>query len=719
MKYFVNIILILISYTVFGQQNSFQIISFDASENELVVQIDISTNDISSKFNCKLEIKNIAGQTLCKEYIAVSNDSQISNGQNKITCNLRKEGIVIDDSIYINLAFSEYIPFKQSTILTSSLLYPGYGSFKQNSHKINVLIGTIGYASIATGSVFNIMAYNTYNNDYLNANINEERNLYFDKSKNQQKLSYTFFSAALGIWLVDIIRTQISSKQIKNAAPIINDVYYYSPSDKIIQISSPPKYINTKNHFERTSDIALQAYKNKKLYEAKEAYSELHKLKPNDASFIEILQIIDDEISILENNTKKVNQLVAQGDSYLSNNRFTEALDRYHEALEILPTDTSIKSKISATTNLFNQNKYDKLIDEGEIEFGKKNYLIAKEKYSEALALKIGDEHCTEMIKQIDSLLSEQENNRNYQAFLSSADSAYQLKNYSLAKSFYLNAYKIDPDKSDLSSKISDLNNLIYEEEKDKRNKEYIGFIIEADLAFELSEHEKALGFYNKASFVKPDEEYPKSRIKQIEQLKYGLSGSVGSNTDLPLLFAKCKKSIFMIIISGKSSSSQGSGFVISEDGIAISNYHVFEMYKKGNEKLLFDDDREFEIDSIIEADKEYDYIIFKIKSPKNYVFDYVKYSEQVLNIGENVFAIGNPLGLEKTLSKGIISGYRGDDNELIQTDTDVTHGSSGGPLFNMRGEVLGITSMVLKSGGANLNFAISIELLDLERFLD
>ncbi|MBT6836728.1 MAG: trypsin-like serine protease, partial [Bacteroidetes bacterium] len=122
---------------------------------------------------------------------------------------------------------------------------------------------------------------------------------------------------------------------------------------------------------------------------------------------------------------------------------------------------------------------------------------------------------------------------------------------------------------------------------------------------------------------------------------------------------------------------------------------------------------------SIIEADKEYDYIIFKIKSPKNYVFDYVKYSEQVLNIGENVFAIGNPLGLEKTLSKGIISGYRGDDNELIQTDTDVTHGSSGGPLFNMRGEVLGITSMVLKSGGANLNFAISIELLDLERFLD
>ncbi|MBT7040932.1 MAG: trypsin-like serine protease, partial [Bacteroidetes bacterium] len=88
-------------------------------------------------------------------------------------------------------------------------------------------------------------------------------------------------------------------------------------------------------------------------------------------------------------------------------------------------------------------------------------------------------------------------------------------------------------------------------------------------------------------------------------------------------------------------------------------------------------------------------------------------------NIGENVFAIGNPLGLEKTLSKGIISGYRGDDNELIQTDTDVTHGSSGGPLFNMRGEVLGITSMVLKSGGANLNFAISIELLDLERFLD
>ena len=123
MKYFVNIILILISYTVFGQQNSFQIISFDASENELVVQIDISTNDISSKFSCKLEIKNIAGQTLCKEYIAVSNDSQISNGQNKITCNLRKEGIVIDDSIYISILLSPNIFLSNNQLFLHHLYY--------------------------------------------------------------------------------------------------------------------------------------------------------------------------------------------------------------------------------------------------------------------------------------------------------------------------------------------------------------------------------------------------------------------------------------------------------------------------------------------------------------------------------------------------------------------------------------------------------------------
>ena len=90
------------------------------------------------------------------------------------------------------------------------------------------------------------------------------------------------------------------------------------------------------------------------------------------------------------------------------------------------------------------------------------------------------------------------------------------------------------------------------------------------------------------------------------------------------------------------------------------------------------------------------------------------KISKVVPEIGEDVFSIGNPRGLESTLSKGIVSAIRA-NNSLIQMTTEITHGSSGGPLLNMKGEVVGITSAGL--GEANLNFAVNINALQLHRF--
>lgn len=78
------------------------------------------------------------------------------------------------------------------------------------------------------------------------------------------------------------------------------------------------------------------------------------------------------------------------------------------------------------------------------------------------------------------------------------------------------------------------------------------------------------------------------------------------------------------------------------------------------------------------------------------------------------MFAIGNPKGLESTLSTGIVSSIRSSDH-LIQTTAEITHGSSGGPLFNMKGEVIGITSAGL--GEANLNFAVDIRSLNLSGY--
>ena len=83
-----------------------------------------------------------------------------------------------------------------------------------------------------------------------------------------------------------------------------------------------------------------------------------------------------------------------------------------------------------------------------------------------------------------------------------------------------------------------------------------------------------------------------------------------------------------------------------------------------------------------------------------------MKLAKILPKIGEGVFAIGNPEGLEQTLSNGIISSYR-EDKTYIQTNTAITHGSSGGPLFNMKGEVIGIISLGKQEG--SLFFALSI----------
>jgi serine protease Do len=188
-------------------------------------------------------------------------------------------------------------------------------------------------------------------------------------------------------------------------------------------------------------------------------------------------------------------------------------------------------------------------------------------------------------------------------------------------------------------------------------------------------------------------------------------SSSEGSNKTLSELYKICKKSVFLIYNQDEENISQGTGFLVSSDGIAISNYHVFEGNLMGKEVLIMDDKRRFKIDYVIEKNKNLDYIIFKIKSSDN--FSSLHVTSVLPEIGNDVFTIGNPSGLSQTLSTGIISSYR-DKDGLIQTTTEITHGSSGGPLMNMKGEVIGITSSGL--GVANLNFAVNISLLRLRR---
>ena len=184
---------------------------------------------------------------------------------------------------------------------------------------------------------------------------------------------------------------------------------------------------------------------------------------------------------------------------------------------------------------------------------------------------------------------------------------------------------------------------------------------------------------------------------------------SVQSPKDIPAIAKAANGAVVSIIMSDKDGQpiAQGSGFLISKDGRVVTNYHVV---KRGSSAVIkLPDGAFFLVDGVVAFDKARDVAVIKAHG-ENFRTVALGDSDR-LQVGEEVVAIGNPLSLESTVSNGIVSGIRtiGDDGgKFLQITTPISHGGSGGPLFNMAGEVVGITSSGLP-GGENLNFAIPI----------
>ncbi len=159
-------------------------------------------------------------------------------------------------------------------------------------------------------------------------------------------------------------------------------------------------------------------------------------------------------------------------------------------------------------------------------------------------------------------------------------------------------------------------------------------------------------------------------------------------------------------------SQSLGSGFVISQDGYILTNAHVVEAAEEITVKLT--DKREFKA-KVIGADRRTDIALIKIDATG---LPAVRFGDaNKLKVGEWVLAIGSPFGFENTVTAGIVSAKgRSLPQEnyvpFIQTDVAVNPGNSGGPLFNLRGEVVGINSQIYSRTGGfmGLSFAIPID---------
>lgn len=160
-----------------------------------------------------------------------------------------------------------------------------------------------------------------------------------------------------------------------------------------------------------------------------------------------------------------------------------------------------------------------------------------------------------------------------------------------------------------------------------------------------------------------------------------------------------------------------GSGFILSPDGYVMTNAHVVDGADEVYVNLT--DKREFKA-KVVGADKRTDVAVLKIDAKQLPAVAVGEVSR--VKVGEWVMAIGTPFGLENTVTAGIVSAKARDTGEeirFIQTDVAVNPGNSGGPLINMRGEVVGINSQILSRSGGFMGISLSIPIDDAMKVAD
>ena len=198
-----------------------------------------------------------------------------------------------------------------------------------------------------------------------------------------------------------------------------------------------------------------------------------------------------------------------------------------------------------------------------------------------------------------------------------------------------------------------------------------------------------------------------------------------GCSNDIPALFERVSPAVVMISaqsinpyrVQGRVTHIIGSGFIYDSKGLIITNAHV----AFGRQTLFVTlDDGTVIPARLLGADPIFDIAVLQIAKPdKGKLFAVALGDSEHVRVGESVIAIGNPFGLDQTVTRGIVSGVNrilpetplSLSEPLIQTDAPINPGNSGGPLLNMCGEVIGMNTAIIQDA-QNIGFAIPIDLV-------
>lgn len=236
--------------------------------------------------------------------------------------------------------------------------------------------------------------------------------------------------------------------------------------------------------------------------------------------------------------------------------------------------------------------------------------------------------------------------------------------------------------------------------------------------------------FYYKINKLNNELENLKFKIEDTKSLQSGFESTVSEESKAVNIFKKASKSVvFITSIEVKTSffslnvykipKGTGTGFIWDRNGHIVTNYHVIE--DAGEVEITLSDHSVWPAE-IVGTAPDKDLAVLKIDAPKEILIPLNIGTSKQLMVGQLVYAIGNPFGLDQTMTSGIISALNREIEStsrrtiqgVIQTDAAINPGNSGGPLLNSKGELIGVNTAIYSPVGVNsgIGFAVPVDIV-------
>lgn len=694
-------------------------IDFRFNDGKIYITYDIVNSATNELYNITTTVYREDGSKL--NAISLSGDIfEVKGGNGKIIVwEQNKDGYVLDEKIYVTLGIATKVNIPLAKHLLKSTVFPGWGDYKVRNGKFHFLYGVAGFGAIGAAIYMNNQANQSYTNYKQSLDFSESNNL-FNKAKQQQTLSYVFASTAALVWTFDLATLVYKTHKVKKNITPENSKYYFNKTQQTNTFTSNTNSINTKLPY----DIALERgdkllvdeqYDAAKIaYEEAKNYNETETIKNKlDA----INKIIEED----KNRTTAYNASLEKAQSLLAQKQYKEAKAEFETANKLKPKEKYPLTKISQIDELLaqieNQGLYESQINKGITYLQSQDFETAKSYFETALKYKPADPIAINKIKECENGLAMKEQSRienDFKQKMIQANNLLATKNYDEALEIFEQANELKPNASEPISKIAICENAINKRQEAADDAEYTKAMTQADIAWKKQKYDEAKAFYEKALRLKPNESLAHVRLDKINKIN-SEDASAPKNSQADLV-SKYTSAVLYIVNSDGFSFSQGSGFLVSSDGIAVSNYHVFEGMSKDKSKITFENGETYGVKEVIEKSKEGDYIIFRLDCPSNKKFNYFKYNNTEPKLLQEVITIGSPDGI----------GFIAEDGKIIKItkenifhNVNITHGNSGGPLINMQGEVIGITSGGVQTENREYKYAIKISTLRLSRWVN